>query len=162
MVLIKHFFLGFCLIFLIMSLTSGRALSQPELTDGETVYVSVYSHVYSGPKLIKFQLSAMLTIRNTDPRESVIVTKVDYYDTKGKKLDSYLNEPKKLGPLETKYFHVKEYDERGGAGANFIVEWHSEKPVNSPIIESLMLGTRSGQGISFISTGQVIKDSAAK
>ena len=162
MVSIKHFFLGSSLILLVLFFTFRPALSQPRLTDGETLYVSVYSHVYSGPKLIKFQLSAMLTIRNTDPRESIIVTKVDYYDTKGKKLDSYLNEPKKLGPLETKYFHVKEYDERGGAGANFIVKWHADQPVNAPIIESVMLGTKSGQGISFISPGQVITDNAGK
>ncbi len=131
----------------------------PEST-GQSVYVSIYSHVYSGPRLVKFQLAGMLNIRNTDPEHAIMITQVDYYDTNGNMIDAYIEEPIKLEAMETTYFHVKEYDERGGAGANFLVNWRSEKPVSLPIIESLMLGTRSGQGISFICPGQVIKENS--
>ena len=43
-------------------------------------------------------------------------------------------------------------------GANFIVRWSAEREMNSPIIECLMIGTQSGQGISFVSSGKVIKE----
>ncbi|MBT8364361.1 MAG: DUF3124 domain-containing protein, partial [Deltaproteobacteria bacterium] len=50
-----------------------------------------------------------------------------------------------------------EDDKAGGSGANFIVVWKSESQVNPPIIEGVMIGTHSGQGISFVSRGQVNK-----
>jgi hypothetical protein len=36
--------------------------------------------------------------------------------------------------------------------------WTSKTNVNPPLIEGVMIGTRSGQGISFVSRGQVIQD----
>jgi hypothetical protein len=38
-----------------------------------------------------------------------------------------------------------------------MVTWKSETGVNPPIIEAIMIGAKSGQGISFVSRGQVIK-----
>ena len=52
---------------------------------------------------------------------------------------------------------ITEGEKAGGSGANFMVVWKSDKPVNSPVIEGVMIGTHSGQGISFASRGQVIK-----
>jgi len=51
---------------------------------------------------------------------------------------------------------IPEKDKSGGSGANFVVEWHSDKPINRPIIESIMIGAQSSQGISFTSRGQEI------
>jgi len=158
--------LKYCLpVFLIMlmMMAAGQADGQTKAAScGQMVYVSVYSHVYSGPKLLKFQLAGMLSIRNTDPEHPIIITQVDYYDTKGELVDSYIQKPLKLEALETTDFHVKEYDERGGAGANFMVNWKAEKPVSPPIIESVMLGAKSGQGISFVCPGQVISEQSGK
>lgn len=53
------------------------------LSKGETVYVPVYSNVYSAPKEVAVHLSNTLTIRNTDIHNSIQVTAADYYDTKG-------------------------------------------------------------------------------
>jgi hypothetical protein len=53
---------------------------------------------------------------------------------------------------------TKEVDESGGFGANFIVKWKSSKEIIPPIIKSIMIGTRSGQGISFVSQGKVITE----
>jgi hypothetical protein len=156
----------YCLpVFLIMQImmAAGQADGQTQAaSSGQMVYVSVYSHVYSGPKLLKFQLAGMLSIRNTDPAHPIIITQVDYYDSKGELVDSYIQKPLQLEALETTEFHVKEYDERGGAGANFMVNWKAEKPVSPPIIESVMLGAKSGQGISFVCPGQVISEQSGK
>jgi hypothetical protein len=53
---------------------------------------------------------------------------------------------------------VHESDKSGGSGASFLVEWESEKPVSPPIIETVMIGAQTQQGISFTSRGQVIKE----
>jgi hypothetical protein len=128
------------------------------LSDGETVYVSIYSNVYSGPREKPFQLAAMLNIRNTDQKHAITILQIDYHDNNGKKIDQYIEKLLEIGPLASKYFYIKEYDKRGGPGANFIVKWKAETKVNQPIIEAVMLGLASGQGLSFICPGQIIKE----
>jgi len=130
----------------------------PTLTRGQTVYVSVYSNVFSGPKALRVNLSAILTIRNTDMKNPLVVSAIDYYDTEGRLLRRHLAAPVRLNPLATKYIHIKESESVGGPGSNFIVRWYAGKPINPPIVETVMVGTRGGQGISFIAPGQVIAE----
>ena len=127
-------------------------------SSGQAVYVSVYSHIYSGVKARPFELGAILSIRNVDPKNSLTITTVMYYDSDGNPIKDYLDQPVQLNALASIRYIVPEGDKTGGSGANFIVRWKSEKKVNPPIIESIMIGTRSGQGISFVSRGQVIKE----
>jgi hypothetical protein len=101
-------------------------------------------------------LAAMLMIRNTDPKYPITILKADYYENDGAMIESYIKEQVELKPLASTHFYIKEYDKRGGPGANFIVKWQSRKRVNQPIIEGIMLGLTSGQGVSFICPGQVI------
>ncbi len=135
----------------------GWANSQIQRSAGETVYVSIYSNVYSGPKKSAFQLAAMLSIRNTDPRHPITVLQADYYDNSGKMIEGYIKEQFELGPLASTHLYIKEYDKRGGPGANFIVKWRAEHQVNQPLIEGIMLGLKSGQGVSFICPGRIIE-----
>lgn len=137
------------------TLNAQSALDK-SLSNGETVYVSVYSNVYAGPKGTPFQLSAILSIRNTDPMYGITILRADYYDTNGRLIEHYLKEPVQLRPLASKDITIKEYDTRGGVGANFIVAWKSDKMVNQPIIESVMLGLARNQGISFVCPGQIL------
>jgi hypothetical protein len=125
---------------------------------GQTVYVPAYSHIYSGDTEYKFLLAVTLSIRNTDPKNSLTVTSVDYFDTNGKLIKKYLEKPVFLAPMSSTRYVVKESDESGGSGANFIVTWKADQAVHAPIIESVMIGTRSQQGISFTSRGQVISE----
>lgn len=138
----------------------GVASEKYILSRGETVYVPVYSNVFSAPKQVPFYLAAILSIRNTDMANSITVQSADYFDTKGKLLKRYYQRPVTLAPLETVYVYIPEDDVAGGVGANFIVKWKTSQDVNMPIIECVMIGTKSGQGISFISPGQVIKEYA--
>jgi hypothetical protein len=100
----------------------------------------------------------MLSIRNTDPKYSISILKANYYDSKGEILERYITQPLKLKPLESTHFLVKVSDKRGGPGAKFIVKWQSDKKVNQPIIEGIMLSTRAQQGISFICPGRIISE----
>ena len=129
-----------------------------QLSAGQTVYVPIYSHIYSGVKARPFDLAAILSIRNTNLKSSIRLFSVKYYDSEGKLLKDYLAAPLALNALATTRYIITEDDKTGGSGANFIVVWQSDKPVNPPIIEGVMIGTHSGQGISFVSRGQVIED----
>lgn len=128
-----------------------------QLTSGQTVYVPAYSHIYHGNKETPLLLSVTLSIRNIDPKNSLTVTAVNYHETDGPLVKEYVKEPVILGPLGSERFVVPQKDNTGGSGANFIVEWQSEKPTNPPIIESVMIGTQSQLGISFTSRGQAVQ-----
>ena len=137
---------------------SWSAESEIRLSKGQTVYVPAYSNVFTGPKKLPFQLAATLSIRSTDLSASIRVTSIDYYDTNGRLIRRYLEKPLNLGPMASTFIHIEEKDASGGFGANFIVRWVSDKVVNTPIIECVMIGATSGQGISFVSPGQEIKE----
>ncbi len=128
-----------------------------QLVKGQSVYVPIYSHIYSGIKGRPFRLTATLSIRNTDPEYAITLVSVRYYDSDGKLVKEYLNEPIQMKAFVSTRYIIPEGDTTGGSGANFIVVWQSEKSVNPPLIEAVMIGTQSGQGISFVSRGQVIK-----
>lgn len=130
--------------------------AQDSLSAGQTVYVPIYSHIYSGDREHPFQLTAIVSIRNTDPRLPITVGTVDYYDTDGRLLRSYLDKPVVVKPLASVRYVVGESDKSGGSGAKFIVKWRSDTPLNPPIIEGVMIGTKMQQGISFVSRGQAI------
>lgn len=129
-----------------------------KLRKSQTVYVPAYSHVFSGDRGYSFNLAVTLVIRNTDPKAPVTVTAVEYYDDHGKLVRRLITKPMALAPMASASFFIKESDTSGGIGANFIVRWHAEREVNAPIIESVMIGARGGQGISFISPGQEIRE----
>jgi hypothetical protein len=142
-----------------ISLTAHWAFAgEIALTRGQTVYVPVYSHIYSGDTDRPFLLTAIVSIRNTDLRSSIVLTAVDYYDSEGKLVRKYLEDQMTLKAMASIRFIVKESDKRGGSGANFIVKWQSERPVNPPIMEGVMIGTQMGQGLSFTSRGQPIQE----
>ncbi len=134
------------------------AEAEYKLSRGQTVYVPVYSNVFSAPKAIPFNLANILSIGNTDMSNSIKITSADYFDTKGKLLKKYYEKEVVLAPLESTYIYIPENDTAGGFGANFIVRWQAQKELNVPVIECVMIGGRSGQGISFVSSGQVIKE----
>jgi hypothetical protein len=138
--------------------STAFAGAEIELSTGQTVYVPVYSNVFTGPKALTFNLAVMLSIRNIDLHNPITVISVEYYDNDGKLLKKYIDKSQELKPLASNHIFIKESDESGGFGANFIVRWKSAREINAPIIESVMIGARSGQGISFVSQGRVISE----
>jgi hypothetical protein len=133
-----------------------------ELSQGQKVYVPIYSHIYSGDKENPFLLTAILSVRNTDPGHAITLKAVDYFDSNGKLLRRYQQKPVELGALASIRYVVGESDKSGGSGAKFVVEWRAASKVNPPIMEGVMIGTKMQQGISFVSRGQVIYETAAK
>ena len=114
-------------------------------------YVPVYSNIYGDEDSPKIMLSATLSIRNTSLNNSLYVTKIDYYNTHGKYVRSYLTKSIELPPMGTLNYIVEKQDETGGDGANFVVAIESESKNVSPLIETIMIGTFSNKAFSFTS-----------
>ncbi len=125
---------------------------------GQTIYVPIYSHIYYENPERSFDLAATLSLRNTDLTNSMIVTAVNYYDSKGNLLRNYLDQPIQIDRLASTDFVVNRTDSQGGTGANFVVEWLSKETISEPIVEAVMISGVGNQGISFISEGRVIKN----
>ena len=138
--------------------SASQADSGIALSAGQTVYVPIYSHIYSGLKGRPFNLAATLSIRNTDPKHAITLVSVKFYDSDGKLVKEYLDNPAELKAMASTRYILTESDAGGGSGANFLVKWISRTKINPPLIEAVMIGTRSGQGISFVSRGQVIDE----
>lgn len=131
-----------------------------ELPVRKKVYVPVYSHVYyqgGSP----FPLETTLSIRNTDPGHAVYLKSVEYFETSGKLVKTHLDRTIRLAPLQTIEFLVERRDSSGGSGANFIVEWRSDRQVNQPLVEAVMVGTVGAQAICFARPGINISESSA-
>ncbi len=144
-----------------LSTASGHAQDIRPLAQGETVYVPVYSEILYGNlgssgKPSRMPVSAMLSIRNVDEAASITVRSVRYYDSAGKLLREFLDQPLTLGPLATTEVFVEHKDMSGGTGANFLVVWQASRPVNPPIVEAVHAYFFGNQSIAFVSPGRPI------
>ncbi|MBM3119975.1 MAG: DUF3124 domain-containing protein [Chloroflexi bacterium] len=124
---------------------------------GELIYVPIYSSIFRHPGAKTHGLTATLSIHNIDLTNSIKITKVDYYNTDGELIKAYIEDRLALKPLQTVQFVIWGKDISGGTGANFIVEWVSESDVSSPIVEAVTISTSGLQGVSFVTSGKVIK-----
>jgi len=128
-----------------------------KIATGQTIYVPAYSYIYHQERQEIFNLAVTLSIRNTDLTNPIIITSVRYYDSAGKLVKQYLERPIQLDALASTDFFVNRSDTTGGLGANFIVEWVAQTDISQPVVEAVMIATDFQQGISFISSGRVIK-----
>ncbi len=141
---------------------TADARSDEGLSTGQTVYVPVYSHIYQGDRESPVYLAVTLSIRNVDPDRPITVESADYHETKGQLVRKYQQGPVQLPPLTSIRHVVPESDKTGGSGAFFRVVWRADTPVNPPILESVMIGTKSQQGISFSSRGVAVTEGSSE
>ncbi|MFV0422403.1 DUF3124 domain-containing protein [Oleidesulfovibrio sp.] len=120
---------------------------------GQTVHVPVYSHVYYGNKESRFALATTLSVRNSSAEHTIVLEEVSYLDSEGKVVHRFIKDEVNITALAGVRFVVAENDLSGGSSARFIVRWSSKSPVPAPIIEGVMIGTASSQGISFVTGG---------
>ncbi len=138
----------------------GQAL--PPLSTGQTLYLPIYSHIYHGdqdhsgvPR--STLVSTHISLRNTDTQQAVKLVSARYYDTKGKLVREFLPAPVVLPPLATHELHVPRTDTSGGSGANFLIDWTSEKPANPLLVEALHADIREARTLLFVTTAQPIR-----
>lgn len=137
------------------------AINEAAIVAGQTIYVPIYSYIYSPDRTQQMNLTAMLSVRNTDLANPVIIAAVNYYNTEGERVRQYLEQPVELRPLSAASFVVDRDDTTGGAGASFVGEWVSQMPVSDLVVEAVMINTAGNQGLSLFSQGRVIKRRSA-
>ena len=146
---------------------SGHVVLKP-LTAGyepkvrQLVYVPAYSAIYWGFDEQVAELAVTLSIRNVNPKDSIVVQSAKYFDSEGKEIREFVTSPSSLGPLATADFVIPRRDTSGGTGANFLVEWSSATDVDQPVIEAVMTGQHGNAGVSFTSTGRALPKASAK
>ncbi len=129
-----------------------------DLSYRDSIYVPIYSDIYSKDKHSKTLLNATLSIRNTSIRDSIYIEDIDYYDSKGSLVRKYIDGIIVLTPLKTIEYVIEYEDEIGGTGANFIVNWGSNNPQVKPIFQGVMISTRGQHGLSFVTEGISISE----
>ncbi|QSA98662.1 DUF3124 domain-containing protein [Methylococcus sp. EFPC2] len=138
--------------------SAWNVLSDEKRSRGQLLYVPVYSEVPYGDKGLTLNLTATLSLRNTDSKHRITVDKVDYYSSTGKLVRSYLSKPVSLEPLASVEHVVRESDRSGGISASFLVEWESAASVSVPYVEVLMINSTYNQGIAFNSPARVLEE----
>jgi hypothetical protein len=133
------------------------------LSAGQSVYLPIYSHLYHGDvnprtgKPSETLVSTHISIRNTDPATALKVLSARYYNTDGKLLREFLPKQQTIPPLGTYELYVPRSDSSGGSGANFIIDWVADKPINPPLVEALHADIREARTLLFVTTGRPIQ-----
>lgn len=170
---IKHLIISLCILILsgcgspnpnttksgedeLKSLELDRSLSNKDMNFEDVVYVPIYSDIYVDKLNQNSLLSSTLSIRNTSLSDSIYVPVIDYYNTEGVLVKSFIEQPIALPPMATVNYVIEREDTLGGPGANFIVKLFSNKDVK-PIIQSVMIGEIGNKGFAFSTDGYSIK-----
>ena len=150
---------------LILGMALGILLSAPAAwakvaqSKGQTIYIPAYKHVYDNPFAPgkSIPLATTLLIHNVDPATAIEIISARHYDYQGKLVREYMPKPLVLPPFAAEDIIVKDRIKSPGSGTSFVLTWRAKKNVVPPIVECLMV-TGGSQGISFRSTGIVIKE----
>lgn len=128
----------------------------------QVLYLPIYSHIYYGDlnksgKPDSRLLSAHVSIRNTDLRNSLRVLYARYYDTDGKLVKDFLAAPRTVPPMGTAELFVPRGDASGGSGANFLIAWKSDAAVNPPLVEAVHVDIEMARTLTFITRASAVK-----
>lgn len=120
-------------------------------------YLSIYSQIYSLSQHKKYNLTAMVSLRNTSETDTIYLLNADYHGTHGEMIKQYIDRAVYLLPMETLDIVIEESDVSGGTGSNFIFDWKTPKDCPEPIFEAVMSSTVGSQGLSFTTQGKRIE-----
>ena len=95
-------------------------------------------------------LSALVSIRNTDGKRPLRIQSARYFDTHGKMLSERVPSPITIQPYGTLEIFIDLNDSAGGSGANFVIRWEADQPINPPLVESLHANMDGGKAVIFM------------
>lgn len=136
--------------------SESTAQTAPVKRGHSLIYVPAYTYATSGGGR-RIKLATTLTIHNVSAKSRITIRSVEYHDSPGEKVRSYLAEPQVLRPLQTAEFVVSEADDAPGAGANFIVSYDTAEDIQPPLVEAVMVGNTGAGWLSFTSRGVVVE-----
>jgi len=123
----------------------------------DTVYVPIYSDIYTVHRDKSLLLTATLSIRSTSLRDTTFINNISYYNTAGELVRSYIDKTLILAPMQSIDYVIERDDVEGGSGANFLISWGGE--VNTkPLFQAVMIGTTGQHGLSFVTEGVSLKN----
>lgn len=128
----------------------------------DTVYVPVYSDIYSQGKHLRFLLTSTLSIRNPSYTDTIVVNKIEYFDTRGNMVRAFIDHPIYVLPMATVEYVIDESDKSGGSGANFIVMWSAKNEYVKTVIQSVMISVSGQQGVAFSTDGVSVSRQQSK
>jgi len=123
----------------------------------DTVYVPVYSDIYSVHRDKSLLLTATLSIRSTSLRDTTYINEIHYYNTNGDLVRSYIDNTLILSPMQSIDYVIERDDVEGGSGANFLISWGGDLDTR-PIFQAVMIGTIGQHGLSFVTEGVSLKN----
>lgn len=132
-------------------------ISQLDSLEYGKSYLPVYSQIYSISQHQKFNLTGMISLRNTSEKDTIYLLKAIYFNTHGKSIRSYFERPIYLAPMESTEIVIDETDVEGGTGSSFIIEWKTPKGCPEPLFEGVMNSLQGTQGLSFITDAKRIE-----
>jgi len=136
---------------------SLTAMPTENLAVSGAFYVPVYSSVSMSQGKLRADFSVTLSVHNASETRPLVLTRIAYYDTAGKLVESYLKSPIALKPFSTIEVFIATADVRGGTGANFVVDWAATGEIAEPAVEALMVGSVGPGHYAFISQGRPIR-----
>lgn len=131
-------------------------ISKSEIEFDATYYVPIYSDIYVGDNHPKELLAATLSLRNTSLKDTLFVSKIDYFNTEGGLVRSFIDHQIAILPMATVHYVIDRDDDSGGSGANFIVELHARSLDVRPLVQAVMIGEYSNKAFAFESDGYLI------
>jgi len=123
----------------------------------DVLYVPIYSDIYIDQQNQKTLLAATLSIRNTSYNDSLFISTIDYFNTSGNLVKSFIDNPISIPPMATINYVIEKEDDTGGPGANFIVKISSTNKSIKPLIQAIMIGQTGNKAFSFTTDGYSVK-----
>ncbi len=120
-------------------------------------YVPAFSSVRMETGKTRLDLAVTLSIHNSSQSATLVLNRIDYFDTAGALIQRYLPHAIALRPLGTIEIFVGRDDVRGGLGANFMVDWAATGPITEPVIDAVMLGSVGTNSYAFAVQGRPIR-----
>ena len=149
---------------LVLLLGMNSANAAEDLSQGQTLYLPIYSHIWHGNKIVdgkypvKSLVSALVSIRNTSLKTPIRITTARYYSTDGKLLKEFLTKPVEIGAMGTLELFVERKESEGGSGANFIIQWNAATSTNPPVVEAVHADIKGGgPALTFITIAKPIR-----
>ncbi len=143
-------------------LLAGAAAGEVKLLKGQTLYVPCYTS-FAGGSGHNYDVIATIFLHNADPNNPIQIVRMDFYNTAGKLVEKYLQQPLKLNALAAAHVKIKnplKGDE--GVGAHMIIQWQAENKVVEPLVEAWFVGSVGTRGYSFTSQSRVISEDSGQ
>ena len=135
----------------------SEPVTKAELAFEDIIYVPIYSDIYVDANNQESLLAATLSIRNTSYTDSIFISKIDYFNTDGELVRSFIENQISINPMATVNYVIEREDDSGGSGANFIVKVSAKSDRVKPIIQAVMIGQSGNKGFAFSTDGYSIK-----